>query len=302
MCSLNHFRRIEKIGTYGVVFKAVNTDSGKMVALKRIRLENESEGVPSTAIREVSLLKDLKHPSVIELYDVVIADSSLYMVFELLSMDLKKLLDKAKEVFTPQLIKSYMFQIFDAISFCHLNRILHRDLKPQNLLVDEYGHIKLADFGLARTFNIPMRAYTHEVVTLWYRAPEILLGTKLYATSVDLWSLGCIFAEMILRKPLFAGDSEIDQLYKIFQMMGTPNEQIWPGVSQMPDFGLKFPSWKPQQLPSLIVKYKDKDFLDLFRHIMVLDPGRRISAKNATQHSFFRNIEPVTYVSLPLDG
>lgn len=150
---------------------------------------SESEGVPSTAIREISLLKDLKHPSVIELYDVVIADSSLYMVFELLNMDLKKLLDKAKDVFTPQLIKvcvinvtitcvtysadsicysfsfkSYMFQMLDAISFCHLNRILHRDLKPQNLLVDECGNIKLADFGLARTFNIPMRAYTHEVV------------------------------------------------------------------------------------------------------------------------------------------
>lgn len=191
--------------------------------------------------------------------------------------------------------------MLDAISFCHLNRILHRDLKPQNLLVDEYGHIKLADFGLARTFNIPMRAYTHEVVTLWYRAPEILLGTKLYATSVDLWSLGCIFAEMILHKPLFSGDSEIDQLYKIFQMMGTPNEQIWPGVSQLPDFGLKFPNWKPQPLPSLIIGYQDKDFLDLFKQIMVLDPHKRISAKNAMQHIFFRNIEPVSRVSLPLD-
>lgn len=178
---------------------------------------SETEGVPSTAIREISLLKDLKHPSIVQLFDVIVADSSLYMVFELLNMDLKKLLDKAKEVFTPKLVKvcsfykcleifvllissefqSYMLQMLDAIAFCHLNRILHRDLKPQNLLVDADGHIKLADFGLARSFNIPMRAYTHEVVTLWYRAPEILLGTKLYATGVDIWSLGCIFAEMV---------------------------------------------------------------------------------------------------------
>lgn len=165
-----------------------------------------------------------------------------------------------------------------------MNRVLHRDLKPQNLLVDSVGHIKLADFGLARSFNLPMRAYTHEVVTLWYRAPEILLGTKLYATGVDIWSLGCIFAEMVrtkfmirselahyinvfkvLRKPLFGGDSEIDQLYRIFRAMGTPNEKTWPGVSQLPDYRSIFPQWETQRLPSTITYHPDKDFLDLFR-------------------------------------
>lgn len=125
------------------------------------------------------------------------------MVFEYLTMDLKKVLDKGKDVFVPKLIKSYMHQMLDAISYCHLHRILHRDLKPQNLLVDKKGHIKLADFGLARIFNIPMRCYTHEVVTLWYRAPEILLGSKFYTTGVDIWSLGCIFAEMVIDKTGF---------------------------------------------------------------------------------------------------
>lgn len=178
-----------------------------------------------------------------------------------------------------------MHQMLDAISFCHLNRILHRDLKPQNLLVDASGRIKLADFGLARSFNLPMRVYTHEVVTLWYRAPEILLGTKLYATGVDIWSLGCIFAEMvtfprlndfhqsnnpslleqILRKPLFAGDSEIDQLYKIFQTMGTPSEVVWPGVTQLPDFGHEFPNWRPKELPSAISKNPDKQLIAFFK-------------------------------------
>lgn len=135
-------------------------------------------------------------------------------------MDLKNLLDKNKEVFTPSLTKSYMHQMLDALAYCHKHRCLHRDLKPQNLLVDQFGHIKLADFGLARIFNFPMRSYTHEVVTLWYRAPEILLGTKMYATGVDIWSLGCIFAEMMMRRPLFPGDSEIDQLYRIFKVFG----------------------------------------------------------------------------------
>lgn len=143
------------------------------------------------------MLKDLQHHSVVQLFDIVLADASLYMVFEYLNMDLKKLLDRGKEQFTPKLVKSYMHQMLDAISFCHMHRILHRDLKPQNLLIDAEGHIKLADFGLARSFNLPMRGYTHEVVTLWYRAPEILLGTKFYATGVDIWSLGCIFAEMV---------------------------------------------------------------------------------------------------------
>lgn len=164
---------------------------------KKLLSSSETEGVPSTAIREISLLKELKHASIVQLFDIVIADCSLYMVFEYLTMDLKKVLDKGKDVFVPKLIKSYMHQMLDAISYCHLHRILHRDLKPQNLLVDKKGNIKLADFGLARIFNIPMRIYTHEVVTLWYRAPEILLGSKFYTTGVDIWSLGCIFAEMV---------------------------------------------------------------------------------------------------------
>ena len=158
---------------------------------------SETEGIPSTAIREISLLKGMKHHSIVELFDVIVAGGCIYMVFEYLDMDLKKLLDKKRSLLVPKLVKSYLHQLLDAIDYCHMNRILHRDLKPQNLLVDCRGHIKLADFGLARTFNIPIRAYTHEVVTLWYRAPEILLGCKLYSTGVDIWSLGCIFAEMV---------------------------------------------------------------------------------------------------------
>lgn len=160
-------------------------------------MHSETEGIPSTAMREISLLKQMKHHSIVQLFDVIVADGCIYMVFEYLDMDLKKLMDRKKSLLVPKLVKSYLFQLLEAISYCHTNRILHRDLKPQNLLLDCSGHIKLADFGLARTFNIPLRNYTHEVVTLWYRAPEILLGAKIYTTAVDIWSLGCIFAEMV---------------------------------------------------------------------------------------------------------
>ncbi|KAH8384052.1 hypothetical protein KR009_011874 [Drosophila setifemur] len=315
---LDNFQRAEKIGegTYGIVYKARSNSTGQDVALKKIRLEGETEGVPSTAIREISLLKNLKHKNVVQLFDVVISGNNLYMIFEYLNMDLKKLMDKKKEVFTPKLIKSYMHQILDALGFCHTNRILHRDLKPQNLLVDTAGNIKLADFGLARAFNVPMRAYTHEVVTLWYRAPEILLGTKFYSTGVDIWSLGCIFCEMvghslyallenllnlhlqIMRRALFPGDSEIDQLYRIFRTLSTPDESKWPGVTQLPDFKAKFPKWEATNIPQVI---NDHPAHELIMTMLCYDPNLRISAKDAMQHTYFHNMQPVDHVVLPVD-
>lgn len=141
-------------------------------------------------------------------------------------------------------VKSYLYQLILGIAICHSNRIVHRDLKPQNILIDTKSNsVKLADFGLARAFGLPVKTYTHEVVTLWYRAPEILLGQKQYSTPVDMWSVGCIFAEMAQKKPLFCGDSEIDQIFKIFRIMGTPKECIWPGVNSLPDFKATFPRW-----------------------------------------------------------
>ncbi|XP_078260408.1 cyclin-dependent kinase 2-like isoform X6 [Rhinoraja longicauda] len=196
---MDNFQKVEKIGegTYGVVYKAMNKVTGEMVALKKIRLDAEMEGVPSTAIREISLLKELNHRNIVRLLDVIHSEKKLYLVFEFLNQDLKKYMDSAPPTGLPlQLVKSYLFQLLQGVAFCHSHRVLHRDLKPQNLLINDGGAIKLADFGLARAFGVPVRTYTHEVVTLWYRAPEILMGCKFYSTAVDVWSIGCIFAEM----------------------------------------------------------------------------------------------------------
>lgn len=196
------------------------------------------------------------------LYDVVHCDTSLFLVFEFLDQDLKKLLDKTPSGLPKNTVKSYLWQLLQGMSHCHAHRVLHRDLKPQNLLIDSKGFIKLADFGLARSIGLPIRTYTHEVVTLWYRAPEILLGTKYYGPSVDVWSIGCIFAEMVTKKPLFSGDSEIDQLFRIFRTLGTPDEIVWPGVSQLPDYKTTFPQWNKEDL-SKVLPTMNSDEIDL---------------------------------------
>lgn len=203
---MERYQRIDKIGegTYGVVYKASDKATGEIVALKKIRLEAEDEGIPSTAIREISLLKELQHPNIVRLYDVVHTERRLTLVFEYLDQDLKKYLDICEGGLETTILKSFLYQLLCGVAFCHTHRVLHRDLKPQNLLINREGKLKLADFGLARAFGIPVRSYTHEVVTLWYRAPDVLMGSRTYSTPVDIWSVGCIFAEMATSKPLFA--------------------------------------------------------------------------------------------------
>lgn len=291
LTGMERYNKIEKIGegTYGVVYKAKDKVTGNFIALKKIRLEAEDEGVPSTAIREISLLKELQHPNIVNLMDVVHHDTKLYLVFEFLDQDLKKYMDLINTQMSKALVKSYLHQLISGIAFCHAHRVLHRDLKPQNLLIDKQGRLKIADFGLARAFGIPVRTYTHEVVTLWYRAPEVLLGCKKYSTAVDVWSIGCIFAEMVTKRPLFAGDSEIDELFQIFRVMGTPNEDNWPGVSKLPDYKPTFPQWQGQTLRN-VVRDLDSDGLDLLRQMLAYEPSKRISARQALKHRYFADM------------
>lgn len=300
MAELNDFEKLEKIGegTYGVVYKAVDTrHNNRVVALKKIRLESEDEGIPSTTIREISLLKELKDDNIVALYDIVHSNSNkIYLVFEYLDMDLKRYMESIPEGegLDANMVKKFMLQLIKGIYDCHAHRVLHRDLKPQNLLIDKEGNLKVADFGLARAFGVPLRAYTHEVVTLWYRAPEVLLGGKQYSTGVDMWSIGCIFAEMANRKPLFAGDSEIDQIFKIFKVLGTPTEEVWPEVTYLADFKPTFPKWRKQDLAKLVPTL-DKNGIDLLEQLLTYDPANRISAKRALLHPYFHGDAPQDY-------
>jgi cyclin-dependent kinase 2 len=293
---MERYQKLEKIGegTYGVVYKAFDRVQQDTVALKKIRLEAEDEGVPSTAVREISLLKELDHQNIVHLRDVVHEENKLYLVFEYLEQDLKKYMDVVGRRLEKLLVKSYMHQLLLGIAFCHSHRVLHRDLKPQNLLIDRQGVLKLADFGLARSFGVPVRTFTHEVVTLWYRAPEILLGGHQYATPVDIWSTGCIFSEMLTHKALFPGDSEIDQLFKIFKVLGTPSEDMWEGVSKLPDFKSSFPKWNKQPLEKVLGNHCDDPLaLDLLSRMLVYEPTKRISAREALQHPYFHELNEI---------
>ena len=271
----NDYQKLEKLGegTFGVVHKAKHIETGEVVALKKMRLEDEEDGVPATALREIAILRELKHPNVIEcaaspprvchrhpsatsaaarprydrhriltdavtnlrcpspplwllayvrrLQHVFHTEKSLYLAFEFCDSDLKQYMRSIGNKLLPAQVQSYCWQLLNGLTWCHSHRIFHRDLKPQNLLVQPArGVLKIGDFGLTRAFSLPLRSYTHEVVTLWYRAPEILLGAKEYACPIDMWSVGCVLGEMATGRPMFPGDSEIDEIFKIFQLLG----------------------------------------------------------------------------------
>jgi len=211
-------------------------------------------------------------------------------VFEYLDQDLKKYIDEKIRLSVPT-IKSFLYQLLNGIAFCHEHRVLHRDLKPQNLLINKKGELKLADFGLARSFGIPVRNKSHEVVTLWYRAPDVLMGSSKYSSTIDIWSAGCIFAEMASGHPLFPGRNNADQLQQIFKVLGTPTEAEWKTVKELPEYKEDFPKYPAQKLTQLIPGL-DADGYDLLSNMLQYDPNLRISAVKAMQHPYLAAVAP----------
>ncbi|CAJ1338956.1 unnamed protein product [Effrenium voratum] len=277
-------------GTYGAVFRAYDNVSRRTVAIKRVKMEHEDEGMPSTAIREVAVLKAADHPNVVKLLDVSCSPGRLHLVFEFVNANLKQYMKKLGRPLSPASVRSLQKQLMQGIDYCHAKRIIHRDLKPQNILVDGEDQLKIADFGMARAFNLPLPKYTHEVVTTWYRSPEILFGCQEYSLGVDVWSAGCIHGEMATGAALFHGDSEIDTIFQIFKKFGTPTEGEWPGLSELPDFKPTFPQWRRRpwseirnaasQLGAAGTRLLDDCMLRY-------DPSQRISAKLSLQHEYF---------------
>uniref|UniRef100_A0A8C5AYW4 Protein kinase domain-containing protein n=1 Tax=Gadus morhua TaxID=8049 RepID=A0A8C5AYW4_GADMO len=248
---LETYIKLDKLGegTYATVFKGRSKLTDNLVALKEIRLEHE-EGAPCTAIREVSLLKDLKHANIVTLHDIIHTDKSLTLVFEYLDKDLKQYMDDCGNIMSMHNVKIFLYQILRGLAYCHKRKVLHRDLKPQNLLINEKGELKLADFGLARAKSVPTKTYSNEVVTLWYRPPDVLLGSSEYSTQIDMWGVGCILYEMAAGRPLFPGSTVDDELHLIFRLLGTPTEENWPGITSIEEFkSYKFPKYKPHLSP-----------------------------------------------------
>ncbi|EDO49420.1 predicted protein [Nematostella vectensis] len=291
---MQKYDKLEKIGegTYGTVFKGKNKETREILALKRVRLDDDDEGVPSSALREICLLKELKHNNIVRLYDVLHSEKKLTLVFEFCDQDLKKYFDSCQGEVDASVVKSFMFQLLRGLAFCHSHNVLHRDLKPQNLLINKDGELKLADFGLARAFGIPVRCFSAEVVTLWYRPPDVLMGAKLYSTSIDMWSAGCIFAEMANGgRPLFPGNDVDDQLRRIFKILGTPTEESWPNVSKLPDYK-EFPPQGPSVSLGMVVPKLSSTGRDLLQKLLVSNPAHRISAEDAMKHAYFADLSP----------
>ncbi|KAF2209631.1 hypothetical protein CERZMDRAFT_86937 [Cercospora zeae-maydis SCOH1-5] len=302
---LNHIEE----GSYGRVSRAREQATGEIVAMKKLKMDPIRDGgFPVTALREIQTLQACKHRHIVNLREVVIGQShypqDVYLVMDFLEHDLKTLQEDMDEPFLPSETKTLMLQLCSAVDFLHSHWILHRDLKTSNILMNNRGEIKLADFGMARFVGDPAPSnLTQLVVTLWYRAPELLLGTTTYDSAIDIWSLGCIFGELVTREPLFQGKNEVDQLSKIFSLCGIPTTQTWPDFKRLPNARtLRLPSSSSSSsshstnntCSSLRPKFPTlpTQALNLLTTLLSLNPSTRPSTKQILSHPYFISEAP----------
>jgi len=306
----HQYERLARIseGTYGVVWKARDLASEERVALKQIKfgVDSSKQGFPLTAFREIQVLLELQHHSIVSVREVVVGTESVYLVMPLFEFDLKEGLEKFEGPLFQSELKGILQQVFHGLEYMHSKWYLHRDMKPSNILVHRSGQVALADFGLARQYQLPFSALTQLVCTLWYRPPELLFGLARYGPAVDLWGVGCVMGELIQKDPILQGQGELDQIDKIFEMVGTPTSDNWPSFERLPNAQMF--RWKPRHQKELLLlpqKFRprsavlgsttnpnqavlDANGYDLLEQLLTLDPDRRITAQQALQHSYFK--------------
>ncbi|XP_006817341.1 cyclin-dependent kinase 9-like [Saccoglossus kowalevskii] len=297
------YEKLAKIGqgTFGEVFKAKHRKNKQIVALKKVLMENEKEGFPITALREIRILQLLKHENVVNLNEICRTKAnqfnrykgSIYLVFEFCEHDLAGLLSNHNVKFSLGEIKEVMRQLLNALYYIHCNKVLHRDMKAANILITKNGVLKLADFGLARAFSISKASgsnrYTNRVVTLWYRPPELLLGERNYGPLIDLWGAGCILAEMWTRSPIMQGNTEQHQLTLITHLCGSISTEVWPDVDKLELYSkLELPKGQKRKVKERLKAYvRDQYALDLIDKLLSLDPAQRLDSDAALNHDFF---------------
>ncbi|MBN3298184.1 CDK10 kinase, partial [Amia calva] len=290
--------------------RARDTKSDEIVALKKVRMDKEKDGIPISSLREITLLLKLRHPNIVELNEVVVGNhlESIFLVMGYCEQDLASLLENMQSPFSEaqggrwvgfkdvvlnlflraSQVKCIVLQLLKGLLYLHENFIVHRDLKVSNLLMTDKGCVKIADFGLARAYGVPLKPMTPKVVTLWYRAPELLLGTKTQTTAIDMWAVGCILAELLAHKPLLPGSSEIQQIDLIIQLLGTPNENIWPGFTRLPLVGQYTLRKQPYNNLKNKFTWLSEAGLRLLNFLFMYNPKRRAAAKDSLESSYFK--------------
>ncbi|KAI9106065.1 kinase-like domain-containing protein [Phlyctochytrium arcticum] len=307
---MEKFRVLGKIGegAHGVVLKAKSIETGEVVALKKVPLRRLEDGIPNTILREIKALQAIDHQNVVKLLSVHPSGPSFVLVFEFMLSDLSHILRNTPAPLTSSQVKAYMLMLLKGLSYCHENNIMHRDLKPANLLISPTGVLKLADFGLARVHRPQpaqgsevQRPYSHQVATRWYRAPELLYGARMYDVGVDLWAVGCIFGELLNHSPLFPGQNDIDQLYCVLSILGTPTKESWPDMESLPDYNkIQFPNMPGVSLEQ-VCPDACQEAVNLLKRFLVYSSKSRTPAKEALLDPyFFSKPLPAHHLELPI--